>query len=62
MELGNCGPWSVVITAGMPCLEINTEVKVVTQAAAEVSDIGIASGQCVHRSTIVSRYVAPAEN
>ena len=62
VELVNCGPWSVVITAGTPYLEIHMEVKAVTQAAAEVSDIGIVSGQCVHQSTIVRRYVAPAEN
>ena len=44
MEDVNWGPWSKVILAKTPNLEIKPEMKALAQSAAEMEDKGTASG------------------
>ena len=49
----NCGPLSLVMVVGTPNLWIHPCSSAVAQSAAEVADIGIASGHLVVRSMTV---------
>ena len=49
----NCAPLSEVKVAGTPNLDIQVEIKALTQASVEIEDIGTASGQPVVISIIV---------
>ena len=46
MEYMNCAPWSEVILAGTPNIEIQPEMRALAQSAAEMEARGTASGQC----------------
>ena len=54
-EETNCGPRSEVIVDGTPNLEIQPEKRTMAQSEAEMAERGIASGQRVVQSMMVSR-------
>ena len=49
----NCAPLLEVKVAGMPNLDIQVEIKALTQVSVEIEDKGTASGQRVVLSIIV---------
>ena len=56
----NWVPLSVVIVAGVPNRAIHPLKKASATVSALISTSGMASGQCVKRSTQVSRYLKPS--
>jgi hypothetical protein len=55
----NCGPLSEVMACDAPNLAIQPVKRACAQLLAVVEDTGMASAQCVERSTIVKRCVWP---
>ena len=53
-EVVNCAPLSEVKVEGTPNLEIQVEIKALTQTSVEIDDKGTASGQRVVLSIMVS--------
>ena len=49
----NCAPLSEVKVAGTPNLDIQGELKALTQVSVEIEDIGTASGQRVVQAIMV---------
>ena len=57
----NCAPLSDVRMAGTPCRDTQPLTKAMAHVWADMSATGIASGQQVVRSMIVSRYLHPLD-